>query len=109
MPIRLELGSMTKVLESKLRPLVIAAVEVAVEVNDQAPARIVRASASASPMNDEPLDQKLSVMVALVVVEMAIVAKPVKPVVPETAKEERFVPPAVREPEMVALPELEKV
>ena len=35
--------------------------------------------------------------------------KPVSPVVPETAKEERFVPPAVKEPEIVALPELEKV
>ena len=107
MPTRLALGSMTKVLESKFKPLVIATVEVAAEVNDQTPALMAKVSASASPTEVAPLDQKLSVTVALVVVEMAIVAKPVKPVVPDTVKEERLVPPAVNVPEMVALPELD--
>ena len=50
MPILLEFGSMTKVLESKLRPLVIATVEVAVEVKDQTLERMAKVSASASPM-----------------------------------------------------------
>ena len=79
-------GSMTKVLESKFSPLVIATVVVAVEVRFQSPERMLRVSASAFPMLVVPFDQKLFATERRVVEAFTRVVSPVALRVPVRVK-----------------------